>query len=62
MLKFFSGWGGIDIDSSETFAPMAKIISIRLVLSITTSRKWIVHQMDVKGAFYIKGSYEPYPH
>jgi hypothetical protein len=47
--KGFSQVEGIDY--SETFAPVAKMNSIRLVLSLVASRKWIVHQMDVKGAF-----------
>jgi hypothetical protein len=39
------------IDYTETFAPVAKMDSIRLVLAIATSRHWEVHQMDVKSAF-----------
>ena len=47
--KGFSQVEGLDY--SETFAPVAKMNSIRLVLSIAASRKWTVHQMDVKCAF-----------
>ena len=39
------------LDYSESFAPMAKMNYVRLVLSIVVSRKWTVHQMDVKCAF-----------
>jgi hypothetical protein len=52
--KGFSQVEGIDY--SETFAPVAKMNSIHLVLSLVASRKWIVHQMDVKGAF-LHGDY-----
>jgi hypothetical protein len=39
------------IDYTETFAPVAKMDSIRLVLAIAASHKWEVHHMDVKSAF-----------
>jgi hypothetical protein len=45
------------IDYTETFAPVAKMDSIRLVLAIVASRRWEVHHLDVKSAFlhgYIK--------
>ena len=35
----------------ETFAPVAKMDSIRLVLAISASKHWEVHHMDVKSAF-----------
>ena len=47
--KGFSQVEGIDYN--ETFAPVAKMNSIRLVLSLEASHKWEVHQMDVKSAF-----------
>ena len=47
--KGFSQVEGLDY--SETFSPMAKMNSIHLVLSTVASRKWDVHQMDVKCAF-----------
>ena len=39
------------IDYEETFAPVARYTSIRLVLSLATVMKWKIHQMDVKTAF-----------
>ena len=39
------------MDYHETFAPVAKMDSIRLVLAISTSKQWEVHHMDVKSAF-----------
>ena len=39
------------MDYHETFAPMAKMDSIRLILAIAASKQWEVHHMDVKSAF-----------
>src|SRR5216684_3258504 len=39
------------IDYNETFAPVAKMDSIRLALSIAASKQWEVHHMDVKCSF-----------
>ena len=36
---------------NETFAPVAKMDSIRLALAIAASKQWEVHHMDVKCAF-----------
>jgi hypothetical protein len=47
--KGFSQVEGIDYN--ETFAPVAKMNFICLVLSLVASHKWEVHQMDVKSAF-----------
>ena len=46
--KGFSQVEGIEY--TETFSPVAKMNSIRLVLSLVASLKWEVHQMDVKSA------------
>jgi hypothetical protein len=47
--KGFQQIHGIDYD--ETFAPVAKMESIRLVLPIATVKGWEVHQMNVKNVF-----------
>jgi hypothetical protein len=47
--KGFQQVHGIDYD--ETFAPVAKMDSIRLALDIAIAKGWEVHQMDVKNAF-----------
>ncbi|KAK0570630.1 hypothetical protein LWI29_004098 [Acer saccharum] len=39
------------IDFEETFAPVARLESIRLLLSISCVYKFKLHQMDVKSAF-----------
>jgi hypothetical protein len=47
--KGFSQVEGIDY--SETFSPISKMNSIRLVISLAASQGWSVYQMDVKSAF-----------
>ena len=36
---------------SETFAPVARLTSIRLVLALATLNRWEIHQLDVCTAF-----------
>nr|GEX19500.1 ribonuclease H-like domain-containing protein [Tanacetum cinerariifolium] len=40
---------GVDVD--ETFSPVVKPITIQIVLSLTASRHWPIHQLNVKNAF-----------
>ena len=40
-----------EIDYEETFAPVARISSVRALLAIAAARKWDLFQMDVKNAF-----------
>nr|GFB25250.1 ribonuclease H-like domain-containing protein [Tanacetum cinerariifolium] len=40
---------GIDVD--DTFSPVVKPATIHTVLSLAVSRKWPIHQLDVKNAF-----------
>jgi hypothetical protein len=47
--KCFQHVHGIDYD--ETFSLVAKMDSIRLTISIATTKGWEVHQMDVKNSF-----------
>ena len=47
--KFFFQVQGVDYH--ETFALVAKMDSIRLVLAILASKHWVVHHMDVNLAF-----------
>ena len=39
------------IDYNETFAPLAKMDSLRLALAIVASKQWEMHHMDVKCDF-----------
>ncbi|WVZ63750.1 hypothetical protein U9M48_013358 [Paspalum notatum var. saurae] len=40
-----------DVDYDETFSPVVKQATVRVVLSIAVSRTWPIHQLDVKNAF-----------
>jgi hypothetical protein len=39
------------IDYMETFSPVIKPATVRLVLSIAVSRSWDIHQIDISNAF-----------
>lgn len=39
------------IDCDETFSLVVKLATIHTVLSLATSRQWLIHQLDVKNAF-----------
>ena len=39
------------MDYNETFALVARMDSIKIVLEFRASKRWEVHQMDVKSSF-----------
>ncbi|KAM2621688.1 hypothetical protein TB2_026408 [Malus domestica] len=39
------------VDYKETFAPVAKMNTVRVLLSVAINSQWSLHQMDVKNAF-----------
>jgi hypothetical protein len=39
------------IDYEDTFAPVAKMNTIRLMIALATKYNWNLHQMDVKSTF-----------
>lgn len=44
--------GSLDL---ETLAPVAKLNSVRVVLSVAANRDWPIHQLDVKNAAFLHG-------
>ena len=39
------------MDFDETFSPVVKPATVHIVLSLALSRRWPIHQLDVKNAF-----------
>ena len=53
--KGYSQKAGIDYD--EVFAPIARLETVRLIISLAAQNRWKIHQMDVKSAF-LNGVFE----
>ena len=47
--KGYSQRAGINYD--EVFAPVARLETVRLIISLAAQNSWKIHQMDVKSAF-----------
>jgi hypothetical protein len=49
VLRGFTQSLGVDYD--ETFSPVIKPATVRIMLTLAVSKGWPVHQLDVKNAF-----------
>ena len=39
------------IDYEETFAPVAKLNTITMLIALATKKDWMMHQLDLKSTF-----------
>ena len=39
------------VDFFETFASIARLDTVRMLLALAAQKGWVIHQMDVKSAF-----------
>jgi hypothetical protein len=46
-----------EVDYNETFAPVAKFVSIHCILALAAIENMEIHQMDIKTAF-LNGDFE----
>jgi len=49
MAKGYAQTYGIDYE--ETYSPVAKMIIVRIIIDMATTKGWSLHQMDVKNDF-----------
>ena len=40
------------IDYQETFAPIARLDTVRAIISLAAQKDWLLYQLDVKSAFF----------
>jgi len=39
------------IDYEETYSPIAKMTTVRVIIAMATTKGWSLHQMDVNNVF-----------
>ena len=40
-----------DKDDKQTFSPIAKLTTIRVFIAMTSTKNWLLHQLDINNAF-----------
>lgn len=55
VIKGFTQRPGVDFH--DTFSPVVKPVTVRLILSLAVQQKWPIHQLDVNNAF-LQGTLE----
>lgn len=46
------------LDYHKTFSPVAKMVRVRTIISVVTSKNWFLYQMDVNNCFLHGDLYE----
>ncbi len=46
------------MDYEETYSPIAKMTTIRAIITMAATKGWSLHQMDVKNVFLHKDLHE----
>lgn len=42
------------IDYLDTFSPVAKLVSVKLMLALSAAKGWSLHHLDINNAFYME--------
>lgn len=40
------------IDFQESFSPVAKVVTVRILLTVAAASSWVLHQLDINNAYF----------